>query len=257
VWLNLFQWRCPSFCEICFSPRFFQALIAGKFGGVHVDVTSEFKMGVDNKTQEFLKLNPLGKVPTLSGPEGGIWESNAIARYVARLGTDSEGLVGKGAYEQSVVDQWIEFTNSYVAPNVYPLFVFLVGWGQFDKTKYEGALKSIEQGALYLAFRGWRCSLTVEFCPSAALGWIEAHLTQTGRHFLVNDRITLADIVLGCTLNAPLKLSLGPEVRSKFPKAVAYLERFFANDHVKAVLGETNFAASSPAQWVEAQAHGH
>lgn len=38
-------------------------------------------MGTDNKTPEYLKKNPLGKVPVLDTPQGAIWESNAIARY--------------------------------------------------------------------------------------------------------------------------------------------------------------------------------
>lgn len=50
-------------------------------------------MGVDNKTPSFLAMNPNGKVPTLSTPEGAIWESNAIARYVARL-NPAAGLYG-------------------------------------------------------------------------------------------------------------------------------------------------------------------
>ncbi len=37
------------------------------------------------------------QVPTLQTPEGGIWESNAIARYVARLA--DKGLFGATAYD--------------------------------------------------------------------------------------------------------------------------------------------------------------
>ena len=33
------------------------------------------------------------QVPTLETPQGGVWESNAIARYVARLA--DKGLFGK------------------------------------------------------------------------------------------------------------------------------------------------------------------
>lgn len=37
------------------------------------------------------------QVPVLQTPEGGIWESNAIARYVARL--SDKGLFGATAYD--------------------------------------------------------------------------------------------------------------------------------------------------------------
>lgn len=39
----------------------------------------------------------LGQVPTLETPQGGVWESNAIARYVARLA--DKRLFGKTAID--------------------------------------------------------------------------------------------------------------------------------------------------------------
>jgi len=83
----------------------FKALIAAEYSGVKVEVTKNFEMGVSNKTPEFLKMNPLGKVhhapiiifellcivvhelkitlqvPVLETPDGPVFESNAIARY--------------------------------------------------------------------------------------------------------------------------------------------------------------------------------
>ncbi|PRQ20567.1 putative thioredoxin-like protein [Rosa chinensis] len=38
-------------------------------------------MGVSNKTPQFLKMNPIGKVPVLETPDSPVFESNAIARY--------------------------------------------------------------------------------------------------------------------------------------------------------------------------------
>lgn len=40
----------------------FKALIAAEYTGVKVELTKNFEMGVSNKTPEFLKMNPLGKV---------------------------------------------------------------------------------------------------------------------------------------------------------------------------------------------------
>lgn len=45
----------------------------------------------ENTIKEILKLNPFGKVPVLETPEGSIFESNAILRYLAR---HSQGLYG-------------------------------------------------------------------------------------------------------------------------------------------------------------------
>ncbi|KAJ0078044.1 hypothetical protein Patl1_36616 [Pistacia atlantica] len=59
----------------------FKALIVAEYNGVQVKLVDNFKLGVTNKSPEFLKLNPIGKVPVLETPDGPVFESNAIARY--------------------------------------------------------------------------------------------------------------------------------------------------------------------------------
>ena len=56
-------------------------MIAAQYAKVEIE-TVPVEMGKSNKTDEFLALNPWGKIPTLETPDGGIWESNAIARFV-------------------------------------------------------------------------------------------------------------------------------------------------------------------------------
>lgn len=40
----------------------FKALIAAEYTGVQIELAKNFVMGVSNKTPEFLKMNPIGKV---------------------------------------------------------------------------------------------------------------------------------------------------------------------------------------------------
>lgn len=40
----------------------YKALIAAEYTGVEVKLVPDFEMGVSNKTPEFLKMNPIGKV---------------------------------------------------------------------------------------------------------------------------------------------------------------------------------------------------
>lgn len=151
----------------------YKALIAAKYVGVKLEQPS-IEMGKTNKTPEFLKLNPFGKarplqaalcrfydavckrsllllqVPTLETPQGGVFESNAIARYVARLA--DKGLFGKTNIDmvsnypscsnsvmlccmssvlrgecilQAHVEQWIDFSTTEIDPAlcswVYPI----------------------------------------------------------------------------------------------------------------------------------------
>eukprot|EP01125_Pyxidicula_operculata_P014929 TRINITY_DN502_c0_g1_i1.p1 TRINITY_DN502_c0_g1~~TRINITY_DN502_c0_g1_i1.p1 ORF type:complete len:143 (-),score=38.94 TRINITY_DN502_c0_g1_i1:435-833(-) len=115
------------------SPSVAKAEIAGKFGGVEIEYAKDFEFRVTNKTPEYYLKNPNGQVPTLDTPDGAIWESNAIAYYVARVGTDSVGLLGDTPYSQTLVDQWTNWVRSRIE-GLYPLFAFAAGWGAFNKT---------------------------------------------------------------------------------------------------------------------------
>ncbi|RZC54016.1 hypothetical protein C5167_012864 [Papaver somniferum] len=106
----------------------FKALIAAEYSGVEIELVKDFEWGVMNKTPEFLKMNPIGKH---------VFESNAIARYVARL-KEGNPLLGSSLIEYGRIEQWIDFSsleveeaaiaglkraltalNSYLASNTY------------------------------------------------------------------------------------------------------------------------------------------
>ncbi|KAI3755155.1 hypothetical protein L1987_54950 [Smallanthus sonchifolius] len=108
-----------------------KVLIAAEYVGVEVKCLKNFEMGVSNKTPEFLKMNPLGKVPVLETPDGVVFESNAIARYVnhvscgilfaavARLKTDTTcSLFGSPPIEYGQIEQWIDFASLEIDLNL-------------------------------------------------------------------------------------------------------------------------------------------
>lgn len=102
--------------------------------GTKVEVVAKF-LGIDlefNRIQpsewknpEHLKRHPLGKVPVLETPEGCIYESLSIIRYLARR---AGKLYGSTAAETAQIDQWLEFSNSqlqpYLAAITYPILGF-------------------------------------------------------------------------------------------------------------------------------------
>ncbi|XP_074289648.1 putative elongation factor 1-gamma 2 [Silene latifolia] len=87
-------------------------------------------MGVSNKTPEFLKMNPIGKISVLETPEGAIFESNAIARYVARLKPDNS-LFGASLIDSAHVEQWIDFASMEIDANIARCFYPRVGYIPF------------------------------------------------------------------------------------------------------------------------------
>jgi len=187
-----------------------KAILAGLYGGIKVEVQPNFNMGVDNKTPEFLKKNPAGEVPTMDSPDGPIFESNAIAKYVARKGND-KGLYGANEYESSTIDQWLEFYRSKLENSVgawvWPLF----GYVEYNQEKYVEAKKDV----------------------AVALGYLNAGLE--GKEYLVGKRVTLADIVLFTSLNSALTTVLEPEHLKPFPNVVAWVQRCYAQPHFKTV----------------------
>ena len=81
--------------------RAFKALIAAEYAGVEIAVK-------DVPAGSAPAGSPTNKVPILETPQGPIFESNAIARYVARLRKDCD-LYGRTFYESALVDSWIDF----------------------------------------------------------------------------------------------------------------------------------------------------
>jgi len=189
-----------------------KAIIAGLYGGVKVELPP-FKMGIDNKTPEFLKKNPNGQVPTLESPDGPIWESNAIAKYIARKGND-KGLYGANEYESSVVDQWIEFYRSQLEPElaqwIYPIF----GYREFNQQKHDDAKKNAQK----------------------ALDILNSRLD--GREWIVGNRVTLADIILFCGFSFSLQNAFEPEFLKPYPNFVAWVHRCLSQPHFKTAVGD-------------------
>jgi len=120
-----------------FSPK---SLISA---GTKVEVVAKF-LGVNLefnripatewKSPEHLKRHPLGKVPVLETPEGCIYESLAIVRYLARK---AGKLYGSTPAETAQIDQWLEFNNSQVQPYIAALIYVVLGYLPSTPEKYD------------------------------------------------------------------------------------------------------------------------
>jgi len=131
------------------NPRIWKATIAARLNGVEVEVigaspkelqswlwdfdarpltthdsaqpgeSTTGKVGFTRalrKTAAFLEAHPFGTVPTAFSPDGriGIFESNSIMRAVARLGENRYPLYGRGPYEASRVDSFLDASLVFV-----------------------------------------------------------------------------------------------------------------------------------------------
>ncbi|CAI5988741.1 unnamed protein product [Closterium sp. NIES-64] len=130
----------------------------------------------DNKTPEFLAMNPFGKMPVLDDNGRYLNESRAIMRYIAEKYAEGRpNLVGADVWERAEVSQWTDVeahsVTEQVAVVVEENFLKrLMGKGEPDKARADAAIEKL--GRLFDIY--------------------EKHLE--GRQYLVGGRCTLADL---------------------------------------------------------------
>ncbi|KAG9145891.1 hypothetical protein Leryth_019568 [Lithospermum erythrorhizon] len=199
----------------------FKPLIAAEYSGVNVELVQGFEMGVSNKTPEFLKMNPLGKVPVLETPEGPIFESNAIARYVTKLKADNP-LYGSSLIDYAHIEQWMDFSATEVDANIARWLYPRLGYIAYAAPAEEAAIAALKR----------------------ALGALNTHLASNT--FLVGHSVTLADIVMTCNLFHGFRMIMTKNFTSEFPHVERYFWTMANQPNVKKFLGEIKQAGSVP-----------
>lgn len=200
----------------------FKALIAAEYSGVKVELVKDFQMGVSNKTPEFLKMNPIGKVPVLETPDGPVFESNAIARYVAKM-KPNDPLFGSSLIEYAQIEQWNDFSATEVDANIarwlYPRLGFFA---------HIPPVEEFAVGALKRAFDA-----------------LNTHLASNT--YLVGHSITLADIIMVCNLSHGFRYIMTKSFTKEFPHVERYFWTVVNQPNFCKILGEVKQAESVPA----------
>ncbi|KAJ4976064.1 hypothetical protein NE237_001170 [Protea cynaroides] len=141
----------------------------------------------EQKSPEFLKLQPFGVVPVIQDGDYTLYESRAIMRYYSEKyksqGTD---LLGKTLEEKGLVDQWLETEGQNFHPPIYILIMQLVfhpklGLPIDDKIVKESEEKLEKVLDIYEERLSKSKYLAGEFFSLADL----SHIPFT--HYLVND----------------------------------------------------------------------
>ncbi|KAG4385795.1 hypothetical protein GLYMA_12G165301v4 [Glycine max] len=199
----------------------FKTLIAAEYSGVQVELAPNFEMGVSNKTPEFLKMNPIGKVPVLETPDGPVFESNAIARYVARLKGDN-ALFSSSAIDNAHIDQWIDFSSLEIDANLMKLLLPRLGFAPYLPPVEEGA-----NSALKRAFEA-----------------LNTHLASNT--YLVGHSVTLADIITTCNLYLGFSQLLVKSFTSEFPHVERYFWTLVNQPNFRKILGQVKQTEAVP-----------
>ncbi|XP_066137777.1 elongation factor 1-gamma isoform X2 [Euwallacea fornicatus] len=199
-----------------------KALIAAKYSKTEVKVAENFVFGETNKTKEFQRKFPGGKVPAFEGRQGQLLQdSNAITFFLA-----DDQLKGKTDYDKAQILQWIGFAEGEVLPAacawVFPILGIIKGNPSTEE-------------AISRAKSDMKVTLNI----------LNNHLLT--RTYLVSERISLADIVVACNLLNPYKYVLDPEYRKPYVNVNRWFNTLINQPQFKAVLGDVTLCAK-PAQ---------
>lgn len=140
---------------------------------VHIDLAK-----LENRTPQFLGINPNGKVPVLQDGATTLWEANAIMCHLARIaGSD----IWPDDQRQIEVMRWLSWDASHFTRHAGALYFQnlikpQLGFGAPDMTAVTEAQMWVRQFG----------------------GVLNDHLR--GRKYLVGDSITVADFAVAVTL---------------------------------------------------------
>jgi glutathione S-transferase len=138
----------------------------------------------EQKTPEYLKLNPIGRVPAIDDNGFKVFESAAIIKYLADK--NNSPLYPKDIQKRAIVDEWIDFANLHVATALQRVTFNRAMYKMLNVEKDE---RSLADGVKFLG----------QFLPL-----IEKQLKEN--KFLAGNEMTLADINLLAVLD-PAELS--------------------------------------------------
>jgi len=156
--------------------------------GVEYDRVKLDHVAGENKTPEYLALNPSGKVPTLVDGDVVMSESLAINLYLARK--YDNGLWPSSEADRARAEQWTMWAAAEAEPHTVTIAIERMF--KPENARDESKAKATEEA---LAPR---------------LSYIDGYLE--GRDFLVGDHFTIADLNVGCVLASMLvtNVDLGP-----------------------------------------------
>lgn len=169
--------------------------------------TPQFVIGKDDQTEEFLRMSPLGRLPVLLTPQGHLFESNAIIKYLSNIRRE-HNLLGNGIFEEAEVNMWLDF-NTYELE--IPICCYVLN--RFC----EKSLQHIKDS--------FKC--------------LDEHLLYN--QFMVGQNITIADISICVIINFALKAEkLSPSLLKHYRNLNRLYETVTNQRAFKAVFSEAS-----------------
>jgi glutathione S-transferase len=174
------------------SPRRVRIFLAEK--GISIERREVDAAGGANATPDFLRLNPLGKLPVLELDDGtSIAESLVICRYLEALYPDPP-LMGRTPREVADIEMWTLRMDHELSQMIALSFVH-------SSDFYRGRIEQIPEVASWARGRALQ-----------TMAWLDGELAE--RSHIAGDGYTLADIVAQCAfvLGKAVGLRIAPDM---------------------------------------------
>ncbi len=181
------------------NPRRVRIFLAEK--GVELETVDIDMMKGENRTPEFLAMNPMGTLPVLELDDGTILsESIAISRYLEHLHPEP-ALFGATPLEQAQVEMWNRRMEYEIMAPITAVF-------RHGNPFWEGRITQVPDFADVARAQA-----------SERMLWLDRHLAD--REFIATDTYTVADITAQCAL------LLGRNTGTPIPDEAANLTRWW------------------------------
>ena len=162
--------------------------------GISIERREVDAAGGANATPDFLRLNPLGKLPVLELDDGSaIAESLAICRYLEALNPDPP-LMGRTPREVADIEMWTLRMDHELSQIIALAFIH-------SSDFYRGSIEQIPEVASWARGRALQ-----------TMAWLDGELAE--RRHIAGDGYTLADIVAQCAfvLGKAVGLRIAPDM---------------------------------------------
>lgn len=171
----------------------------------------------DTYPEDYLKINPLGKIPSFVGADGyELTEAIAIAIYITSQ-NEKTSLLGKTKQDYASILRWMSFANHEILPSVAGFFRPLIGRDPYNKKSVDDYMKASYK----------------------AVDVLEKHLLLNT--FLVGERMTLADLFAVSTLSRGFEFLFDKKWRAENPNVTRWYETIHNQPIYAEIAGEPKY----------------
>ncbi|KAJ5873453.1 Elongation factor 1-gamma 2 [Penicillium subrubescens] len=198
--------------------RTISVLVAAKHNDLDLELVKTQPNSAVNTSAEYLKIQPLGKIPAFEGANGfTLSEVIAIAIYVTSQ-NEKTTLLGKTKQDYASIVRWMSFANGELLPKVGSWYRPLLGLDGYNKKTVDEAAKAAQK----------------------TIAVLEQHLTANT--YLVGERITLADLFTASLLTRAFATVLDKKFRDANPAVTRWYNTIINQAAFKAVVPSPVFA---------------